>query len=176
MTAIASLVQTLEDRNPLPPLCPDETWKLELSKEINDLSPEKITGKATPSSLAILATRSGLLLWNDDLYASHAISQNISEPIGSYWHGIMHRREGDFSNSKYWFSKVGDSPIFEELYEQGKRTYPKIKGWKQWDASLFVDEVEEVTSKGEEDTPRSKQLLQLQALEISLLLQYSLHQ
>ncbi|MGP4039578.1 hypothetical protein ACTWP4_06720 [Gracilibacillus sp. D59] len=176
MTTIASIVQTLEDRNPLPPLCPEETWKPELSKEINDLSEEEITGKAAPSSLTTLATRSGLLLWNDDLYASHAISQNISEPIGSYWHGIMHRREGDFGNSKYWFSKVGDSPIFEELYEQGKKIYPKIKEWKQWDPSLFIDEVEEVTSKGEEDTQRGKQLRQLQALEISLLLQYSLHQ
>lgn len=176
MTMTASLIQKLEDRNPLPPLCPKEIWNPELSKEINHLSDEDITGKAAPSSLAAGATRSGLLLWNDDLYASHTLSQGIAEPIGSYWHGIMHRREGDFGNAKYWFSNVGDHPIFEALYEKGKEIYPKITEWKRWDPARFIDEVEEVTTNDEEDTPRGEQLKKLQVLEMSLLLQYSMEQ
>jgi hypothetical protein len=46
---------------------------------------------------------------------SHAISQNIDTPSGSFWHGVMHRRERDFSNAKYWFRRVGSHEVFAEL-------------------------------------------------------------
>jgi hypothetical protein len=46
-------------------------------------------------------------LLHDFLDESHKISQNIDTPTGSFWHGVMHRREGDFSNSKYWFARIG---------------------------------------------------------------------
>ena len=48
----------------------------------------------------------GLWLYVDDLQKSHEISQTLTGPIGAYWHGIMHRREGDFSNSKYWLRQA----------------------------------------------------------------------
>jgi hypothetical protein len=47
----------------------------------------------------------------DDLDRSHTISQSIETPTGSFWHGILHRREGDFSNSKYWFRRAGKAPF-----------------------------------------------------------------
>lgn len=52
----------------------------------------------------------GLWLYADELDRSHSVSQEILTPEGSYWHGIMHRREGDFSNSKYWFYNSGSLP------------------------------------------------------------------
>ena len=54
-------------------------------------------------------------LWNDFLDESHTISQDIHTPTGSYWHAIMHRRECDYSNSKYWFRKVGQHEVFQIL-------------------------------------------------------------
>lgn len=48
-----------------------------------------------------------LWLYVDELDKSHVVSQAIDTPTGSYWHGIMHRREGDFDNSHYWFDRVG---------------------------------------------------------------------
>lgn len=60
---------------------------------------------------------SGVWLLHDFLDESHSISQNIDTPSGSFWHGIMHRREGDFSNAKYWFRRVGAHPVFEFLSE-----------------------------------------------------------
>jgi hypothetical protein len=58
---------------------------------------------------------SGVWLLHDFLDESHTISQGIDTTSGSYWHAIMHRREGDFSNAKYWFRRVGRHPVLEEL-------------------------------------------------------------
>ena len=59
--------------------------------------------------------RSAIWLRHDFLDASHTISQQVETADGSYWHGIMHRREPDFSNSKYWFRRVGDHEISPQL-------------------------------------------------------------
>jgi hypothetical protein len=59
----------------------------------------------------------GLWLMHDFLDQSHRISQTIETPSGAFWHGVMHRREGDFSNAKYWFRRVGDHEVLGELAE-----------------------------------------------------------
>jgi len=59
------------------------------------------------------ALRAGLWLYVDQLDASHRISQAIKNSTGSFWHGIMHRREGDFSNSHYWFRHTGSHPAMD---------------------------------------------------------------
>ena len=60
----------------------------------------------------------GIWLLHDFLHESHAISQQIETSTGSFWHGVMHRREGDFSNAKYWFRQVGQHAVFDELGSQ----------------------------------------------------------
>lgn len=52
-----------------------------------------------------------LWLYADDLDRSHAVSQQIETPTGAYWHGIMHRREGDFQNSLYWMRRAVSHPF-----------------------------------------------------------------
>jgi hypothetical protein len=61
------------------------------------------------------ACLAGLWLYHDFLDESHAVSQDIAGPSGSYWHGLMHRREPDFDNARYWFRRVGDHPVYEPL-------------------------------------------------------------
>jgi hypothetical protein len=51
--------------------------------------------------------QAAIWLYVDDLERSHRISQTLETPAGAFWHGIMHRREGDFSNAKYWFREAG---------------------------------------------------------------------
>jgi len=80
----------------------------------------------------------GVWLLHDFLEVSHAISQDISTPEGSFWHGIMHRREGDFSNAKYWFRNAGDHPVFEQLSEN----------LADWDPFDFVDRCQRALETG----------------------------
>jgi hypothetical protein len=69
-----------------------------------------------------------LWLYVDELDRSHVISQGIDDATGSFWHGIMHRREGDFGNSHYWFNRVGRHPAMDAM--------------DAYDAHAFIDEVE----------------------------------
>jgi hypothetical protein len=61
------------------------------------------------------ATIAGVWLVHDFLDESHRISQNIETPTGAFWHGVMHRREGDFANAKYWFRRAGAHDVLDEL-------------------------------------------------------------
>ncbi len=77
----------------------------------------------------------GLWLYVDDLDQSHTISQSIDDTTGSYWHAIMHRREGDFSNSHYWLRQTGNHPAMALIDD--------------YDAHRFIDEVAAAHRKGE---------------------------
>ncbi|HLH78745.1 MAG TPA: hypothetical protein VKV29_00510 [Chthonomonas sp.] len=59
----------------------------------------------------------GLWLYVDDLERCHAICQNLPDPTGAFWHGIMHRREGDFANSHYWMRRAASHPLLRERPE-----------------------------------------------------------
>ena len=79
------------------------------------LQPDQLLTSPVRSSDDASAMLSGLWLWHDWLDQSHTISQSIDTPTGSFWHAILHRREGDFSNSKYWYRRVGAHPIYSAI-------------------------------------------------------------
>ena len=82
----------------------------------------------------------GVWLLHDFLDESHTVSQGITTTSGSFWHGIMHRREGDFSNSKYWFRKVGDHPVYGQLAEEVRELGEEnLLSDGMWDPFSFVD-------------------------------------
>lgn len=100
----------------------------------------------------------GVWLLHDYLDQSHAISQEIDTPTGSFWHGIMHRREGDHSNAKYWFRRVGRHPVYDALgqragelaAERGEsKTASRLTAdGGSWDPIAFVDLVESLVLGG----------------------------
>jgi hypothetical protein len=53
----------------------------------------------------------GIWLFVDELDASHTVAQALASQTGSLWHAIVHRREGDFENSRYWYRQAGDHPV-----------------------------------------------------------------
>ena len=130
------------------------------------------------SSTANLA-RSAALLWHDYLDASHDISQDLPSADGSFLHGIMHRREPDYPNAKYWFRRAGDHPCYPALAGQvaaylgvtGNEALAKrLVPGGQWDPFAFVDVVESAMHNGQHvDALQNVQRLEFESLAASIL-------
>ncbi len=118
LASLPKEVRALFEELPLEEAMPDLVPHATASKEAHRLANAAVQSLEDPSQKA------ALWLYVDDLEASHAISQGIHDSTGSMWHAIMHRREGDFSNAKYWLRLAGAHPAF-----------PKH------DPARFVDEV-----------------------------------
>jgi hypothetical protein len=121
---------------------------LELNQKIDRfLADTKLNAALQPS------VRSAALLWHDYLDESHTISQNISSADGSFLHGIMHRREPDYSNAKYWFHRAGKHRSFSDIAKQVTRLLEtkgetelaaKLAPRGDWDPFGFVDACRQV--------------------------------
>lgn len=111
----------LQARDPLPPLFPIEAFSRDISLQIARASDAEMFGEEALSGEQKQLLRCGLLLLNDDLHASHDIAQHIKTSTGSFWHAIMHRREGDAGNANYWWRLAGEHPAFEPLFENASK-------------------------------------------------------
>ena len=83
----------------------------------------------------------GLWLLHDELDRAHRIVQEIGSTSGSFWHAIVHRREGDFSNSKYWYARCREHPARRAL---------------DLDGPALVDLVEDVAGLPPDDARRRR--------------------
>lgn len=146
---------------------------------LESLSPRDLVDGKVTSEEDANAVLSALWLRHDWLGQSHEISQGIKNRTGSMWHAIMHRREGDFSNAKYWYDRVSDHPIYATLAVRAGdviNPYPADKSvfritFNGWDPNALVDLVQQVHQKPQD--PRHRIATMLQELEFQTLFEHT---
>lgn len=176
----------------LPALYPIEEWDIAMDAKIEAMLPAMTEQSNPEQEMYGLAIKAGLYLLNESLDKSHDIAQEITNATGSYWHGLMHRMEGDYSNAKYWFNDVGHHPIFSNLIAC-VRDYLTVKDLTDldndalrqklevlitspvWNPCVFIDVVELQVSLVQNGTVDSW-LRHIQRYEMQLLLQYCYEQ
>jgi hypothetical protein len=150
---------------PLGPGRPNEAVR----SKLQGLTVERaFAGRQLRDAVMARACLAGLWLYHDFLDESHALSQEIATPTGSYWHGIMHRREPDAANAAYWFRRVGSHPIFEALAEEARHLGLQLPS-ARWDPFRFIDLCEARRGTGAEEEMR---LRRVQQREWELLFDY----
>jgi hypothetical protein len=157
MSYVSGIQELLrEDRlMPLGPGTPRDKFRAVLKVPLEALfAPAKIVDRD-----AAHACQAALWLYFDYLDESHAISQDLDTVEGSYWHGILHRREPDYGNAKYWFRRVGQHPVFALLREAAAELADSdaapneaafLAEQKSWDPFAFID-LCEAAARGKAD-------------------------
>ncbi len=162
------------------PLVPAQIRYGFLKSHLDRTSPEALFSSKCPESTGRLIL-AGLYQKNDDLEASHTLCQEAGGqadgPEASYWHGIVHRREPDFSNARGWFKKaeglsalpeisrevvaflqrVLQVPDYGEAREVALRFLHHLQSHGTWDPFYFVDLCEACMRGG---TTQERQLLE----------------
>ncbi len=150
---------------------------------LRELTIEKaFAGQDLQDADAAACCISAAWLWHNFLDSSHQISQEIKTSSGSFWHAIMHRREEDFSNAKYWFRQVDGHEVYALIAEAAEPIlshYENPTGIRplaedgSWDPFAFVDLCQQV---GETDGSLLVLCQELTRLEWQLLFDYCFHQ
>jgi hypothetical protein len=145
LSTFKALIATADPPSLGPQRRPGTTDELDLGRKLDGFfNSHQVSARVQP------LLRSAALLWHDHLDASHAISQSIETRDGSWLHGIMHRREPDYGNAKYWFRRVGQHDAFpklakrvaELLHHDGHELAERLIENGEWMPLAFVDECE----------------------------------
>lgn len=122
------------------------------------------------------------LLYHDHYNEAHDIVQDHMDPEGAAIHAIVHRREPDYWNAKYWFRRVGNHPVYHKLTHQLPTLADRIEV-AEWSARLtlagwmdplaMVDRCEELASQAD-DHPEVVWLRQVQRAEFEALVSHLL--
>ena len=168
-TRFKSLLATAQP----PPLGPQRRAGTTDAAELHRQLAAFFQAEAVAPPLQPLLT-SAALLWHDHLDASHALSQDIETREGSWLHGIMHRREPDYGNAKYWFKRVGPHAAFPKLAacaaELLRDCGDNLFATGPWDPFAFIDECEAAESG--KDAEVINVLRQIQAAEFDVLIEH----
>ena len=127
-----------------------------------------LTGLAEAPRDAALALA---LLWHDDLDGAHHLCQaHEGHPECDYVHALLHRREGDFANAKYWFREVGSHSVYAVVAQAAvelKQLGLVIDG--QWRPAAMVDACAAALGR---QPARSPALMQVQKAEFRALVDH----
>ncbi len=178
LSAKARQIMKIDVESSYTELVPRQTGSAEAGDILHAISSADLVEGAVKSAEDAACLHSALWLWHDYLDESHTISQKIENATGSFWHAIMHRREGDFGNSKYWYAKCGAHPILRTLAAQARDIVSQAPADKSlvkltmtnWNGAAFVDFVQSVHESPSD--PRYAIAVTLQQLEWRTLFDY----
>ena len=151
-------------------LTPTEPVGWDLPAKIRDASDETLSGgKPIADGKMFALVRGALFCAVDALDDAHRIFQDDPGDLASYWHGVMHRREGDFDNARYWFRRAGKLPISDKMHAAAAPVSPNMAKQNSWDAYLLTGMCEQAKFG---DTDAIPECLRLQRVEFDELLAY----
>ena len=151
-------------------LTPSEPLDWELSRKLRETDDATLAGGKTIGAAAPFAlVRGGLLYALDALDPAHAVFQEAHGDLGSYWHGMMHRREADFDNARYWFRRAGVLPFFDALHSAASQVSPDMARQSNWVPYLFTGQCEQARFGAEE---RVGEMAKLQRAEFDAIFDY----
>lgn len=151
-------------------LAPTEPGSPEALQRIRTAEEKELTGGAVLADVTYpRLIRAGLLYAYDAIDESHRIIQEIGTDQGSYWHGMVHRREGDFENARYWFRRTGALGVFPEMHARSAAVSPLMGRQENWDPYVLVGQCEQARFGGDVD---QKELVELQRLEFEVMFDY----
>ncbi|KAL8768259.1 MAG: hypothetical protein Q9209_005490 [Squamulea sp. 1 TL-2023] len=91
------------------------------------LPPGKATSPNLTASISALSLHPTLEvafhILNNDLPSAHFLVRHMQSPPayeGMFWHGILHRIEGDYDNARAWYDNVSESDVFKHTWSEGK--------------------------------------------------------
>lgn len=151
-------------------LRPTEPGHPDMLRRIRTAEEKELTGGAVLEHASYpRLIRAGLLYAYDAIDESHRIVQEIATDLGSYWHGMLHRREGDFENARYWFRRTGKLGIFGEMHARAAGVSPLMGRQEDWDPYVLVGECEQARFGGDVNL---KELVALQRIEFDVMFDY----
>jgi hypothetical protein len=151
-------------------LVPQESSAPLLVRRVREADDATISGGLTAGDPAVFALiRGGLYYAVDAIHEAHVVFQEASGDLGAYWHGMVHRREGDFENARYWFRRAGKLPFFDSLHHAACEHSAVMARQANWDPYLFTGECEQARFGAEEGI---KQLAALQLIEFEGVFDY----
>lgn len=116
-----------------------------------------------------------VLLWHDHWDEAHGRVQDEPGADAAFVHGILHRREPDYGNARYWFHRVGRHPVQEALADAaapvlaGRPALPhRLIRDGRWDGMAFIDAVASVSGHpGDSEAEVLRELQRLESLELA---------
>lgn len=149
---------------------PTEPSNWELVMRIRAANPATLLGDETPLPDAPLPlVRGALFYFHNALEDAHREFANEEGEIAAYWHGMMHRREGDFENARHWMRRAGELPVFLEMQARAGDHSPHMTRQPAWDPFLFTLLCEQFKFG---ETAYKAEIAHLQKVEFAVIFDY----